>query len=58
MAYHRKMVVRQKLKKQRKESRTRQCWDFPIGPVVKTPTSSAAGVGSTPAQGTNLTQLT
>ena len=28
------------------------CWDFPGGPVAKTPCSQFRGLGSTPGQGT------
>ena len=28
------------------------CWDFPGGPVAKTPCSQYRGLGSTPGQGT------
>ena len=29
-------------------------WDYPGGPVVKTPPSNAGGVGSIPGQGTKV----
>lgn len=47
-----------KIKEAEKGIKKQAGWDFRIGPVVKTPASRAAGVGSAPAQGTNLTQLT
>ena len=30
------------------------CWDFPVGPVVKTPSFTAGGTGLIPAQGTKI----
>ena len=32
----------------------RNLWDFPGGPVVKTPPSSAGGVGSIPGRGAKI----